>query len=74
MKAAALLLAACALAATAQTAPAPAQPDMASLDYRLNPRRIAENTWVIEGAVADFSRANGCNIINTAFIATGEAL
>ena len=46
---------------------------MASLDYRLQPRRIAENTWVIEGAVADFSRANGCNIINTAFIATGEA-
>lgn len=74
MKAAALLLAACALAATAQTAPAPAQPDMASLDYRLNPRRIAENTWVIEGAVADFSRANGCNIINTAFIATGEGV
>ena len=65
MKAAALLLAACALAATAQTAPAPAQPDLASLDYRLKPRRIAENTWVIEGAVADFSRANGCNIINT---------
>ena len=74
MKAAALLLAACALAATAQTAPAPAQPDMASLDYRLKPRRIAENTWVIEGAVADFSRANGCNIINTAFIATGEGV
>ena len=74
MKAAALLLAACALAATAQTAPAPAQPDMASLDYRLNPRRIAENTWVIEGAVAEFSRANGCNIINTAFIATGEGV
>ena len=74
MKAAALLLAACALAATAQTAPAPAQPDLASLDYRLKPRRIAENTWVIEGAVADFSRANGCNIINTAFIATGEGV
>ena len=77
MKAAALLLAACAMAAGAQTPPAPptpAQPDMASLDYRLQPRRIAENTWVIEGAVADFSRANGCNIINTAFIATGEGV
>ena len=77
MKAAALLLAACAMAAGAQTPPAPptpAQPDMASLDYRLKPRRIAENTWVIEGAVADFSRANGCNIINTAFIATGEGV
>ena len=77
MKAAALLLAACAMAAGAQTPPAPptpAQPDMASLDYRLKPRRIAENTWVIEGAVADFSRANGCNIINTAFIDTGDGV
>jgi quinoprotein relay system zinc metallohydrolase 1 len=26
--------------------------------------------WVFEGAVADFSRANGCNIINTGVIAT----
>lgn len=41
-------------------------------DHGLRPRPIAEHTWVIEGAVADFSRANGCNIINTAFIATGE--
>lgn len=45
-----------------------------ALDYRLRPRQIAENTWVIEGAVADFARANGCNIINTAFIATGEGV
>ena len=77
MKAAALLLAACAMAAGAQTPAAPpavAQPDASRLDYRLQPRSIAENTWVIEGAVADFSRANGCNIINTAFIATGEGV
>ena len=45
-----------------------------ALDYRLQPRQIAEHTWVIEGAVADFARANGCNIINTAFIATGEGV
>ena len=45
-----------------------------ALDYRLRPRQIAENTWVIEGAVADFARANGRNIINTAFIATGEGV
>ena len=43
-------------------------------DHGLRPRPIAERTWVIEGAVADFSRANGCNIINTAFIATGEGV
>ena len=30
--------------------------------------------WVVEGANADFSRSNGCNIINTAFIATGDGV
>lgn len=63
------LLAACAGAALAQ-----ARPDMARLEYDLRPRQIAERTWVIEGAVEDFSRANGCNIINTAFIATGAGV
>ncbi|NIC40905.1 quinoprotein relay system zinc metallohydrolase 1 [Aquabacterium sp. A08] len=47
-----------------------AQPDATRLDHGLRPRAIAPNTWVIEGAVADFGRANGCNIINTGFIAT----
>lgn len=51
-----------------------AQADMARLDHDLRPRQIAERTWVIEGSVADFSRANGCNIINTAFIATGDGV
>lgn len=63
------LAAVCAGAALAQ-----ARPDMAALDYDLRPRQIAERTWVIEGAVDDFSRANGCNIINTAFIATGAGV
>lgn len=44
--------------------------EVARLDYRLAPRRIGADTWVIEGAVEDFSRGNGCNIINTGFIAT----
>lgn len=44
--------------------------DAVRLDYRLAPRQIAADTWVIEGAVKDFSRDNGCNIINTGFIAT----
>lgn len=48
--------------------------DPARLDYGLQPRRIAEGTWVLEGAVEDFSRRNGCNIINTAFIATGAGV
>ena len=51
-----------------------AKADHSTLDYRLEPRRIAEHTWVIEGAVEDFSRGNGCNIINTAFIATGDGV
>ncbi len=51
-----------------------AQADMATLNYHLKPRQIAQGTWVIEGAVDDFSRANGCNIINTAFIATGAGV
>ncbi|WP_423454811.1 quinoprotein relay system zinc metallohydrolase 1 [Ottowia sp. VDI28] len=71
MKAAILsiLMGACAMGSAAA-----AQPDPASLNYDLHPRQIAEHTWVIEGAVADFSRANGCNIINTAFIATGDGV
>lgn len=45
-------------------------PDIATLDYRLQPRQIAPNVWVIEGAVADFEPKNGCNIINTGWIVT----
>ena len=47
------------------------KPVLAQRDYDLKPRSIARGTWVIEGAVADFSPENGCNIINTAFIDTG---
>jgi quinoprotein relay system zinc metallohydrolase 1 len=47
-----------------------AQANIATLDYQLKPRPLAQNTWVIEGANDDFTRANGCNIINTAFVAT----
>jgi len=52
--------------------PAARAVDMAKLDYQLQPRALAADTWVIEGAVEDFSRSNGCNIINTGFIATPE--
>ena len=51
-----------------------AQADPATLNYHLKPRQIAPGTWVVEGAVDDFSRANGCNIINTAFIVTGSGV
>ncbi len=48
--------------------------DPSRLDYGLQARQIAPRTWAIEGANDDFSRQNGCNIINTAFIATGEGV
>ncbi|RZS56809.1 quinoprotein relay system zinc metallohydrolase 1 [Sphaerotilus mobilis] len=46
------------------------QVDISRLDYGLRARRLADGVYVIEGANADFSPANGCNIINTGFIET----
>jgi quinoprotein relay system zinc metallohydrolase 1 len=56
-------------------APAPASAaapvvDVARLDLGLQARALADGVYVIEGANADFSPANGCNIINTGFIVT----
>jgi quinoprotein relay system zinc metallohydrolase 1 len=50
---------------------AQARPDVQTLDYRLTAQQIAPGVYVVEGANADFSLANGCNIINTGFIVTG---
>ena len=44
------------------------------LDYHLTPRKVAPDVWVLEGANADFAPANGCNIINTGFIDTGDGV
>lgn len=44
------------------------------LDYRLKARQVAPHTWVIEGANDDFAKSNGCNIINTGFITTGQGV
>ena len=52
----------------------PQVPDMATLDYRLQPRQIAPGVWVIEGAVDDFDPKSGCNIINTGWIATPDGI
>jgi quinoprotein relay system zinc metallohydrolase 1 len=57
------LLVAC-LALTAQ----------ASQDYSLKPRQIAEGTWLLEGGTENFDAANGGNIVNTAFIVTGDGV
>lgn len=48
--------------------------DAATLDYRLHARALAPGVFVVEGANADFSVANGCNIINTGFIVTGAGV
>ncbi|KTC36458.1 MAG: quinoprotein relay system zinc metallohydrolase 1 [Pseudomonas sp.] len=45
-------------------------PARAELDYRLEPRQIAEDTWLLEGGTENFSRDNGGNIVNTGFIVT----
>ena len=70
----AFALASASQAQTIAVPPMAAKPDAATFNYDLKPRQIADGTWVIEGAVQDFSRANGCNIINTAFIATGAGV
>ena len=46
----------------------------ANLDYKLDAKQIAKDTYVFEGANDDFSKANGCNIINTGFIVTNDGV
>lgn len=60
------LLAAALAPAYGQSAPA--------ADYALQPRQIAPDTWVVVGQREDFSRGNGGNIVNTAFVATGDGV
>ena len=49
-------------------------PAWADLDYRLTPRQIAEGTWLLEGSTDNFAKANGGNIVNTAFIVTTQGV
>jgi quinoprotein relay system zinc metallohydrolase 1 len=46
----------------------------ANFDLGLQARELAPGVFVVEGANADFSPANGCNIINTGFIVTGAGV
>ncbi|MDZ7814122.1 MAG: hypothetical protein U5L74_13920 [Ideonella sp.] len=48
--------------------------DVSRLNCGLKARALAPGVWVVEGANADFSVQNGCNIINTGFIATGQGV
>ncbi len=49
-----------------------AQANPKTLNYHLKPTEVAPEVWVFEAPVEDFSKANGCNIINTGAIATAE--
>jgi quinoprotein relay system zinc metallohydrolase 1 len=49
-------------------------PDPSTFDLGLQARALAPGVYVVEGANADFSPANGCNIINTGFIVTGAGV
>jgi quinoprotein relay system zinc metallohydrolase 1 len=66
------LLSASALAADGPFAPHVPRVDTARFDLDLQARAIAPGVYVVEGSNADFSPANGCNIINTGFI-VGDA-
>lgn len=46
----------------------------APLSYNLKPQNIAPNTWLVQGEMADFSRKNGGNIVNTAFIVSEQGV
>lgn len=46
----------------------------AELRYQLEATPVAANTWVVAGSTGNFSRANGGNIVNVAFIATGAGV
>lgn len=45
-------------------------PVQAAPDYRLEPRQIAPDTWLVEGRTENFSKDNGGDIVNVAFLAT----
>ena len=54
--------------------PAVPMVNVARLDYGLQARALAPGVYAVEGANADFTVANGCNIINTGFITTGAGV
>lgn len=43
-------------------------------DYGLVPQKIADNSWAFIGRTEDITRANGGNIVNTAFVVTADGV
>jgi len=52
----------------------PAAAQQTGFDYRLAPQRVADGVYVLIGSTADFSPANGGNIVNTGFIVGSEGV
>ena len=46
----------------------------ADFDYRLQPRQIAEDVWLLEGSTDNFAQSNGGNIVNSGFIVTEQGV
>lgn len=46
----------------------------APLSYDLKPQKIADNTWVLQGKLEDFSNRNGGNIVNASFVVTEDGV
>lgn len=47
---------------------------VSALEYQLHPQQIAPGTYLLQGKMQDFSRDNGGNIMNTAFVVTSEGV
>lgn len=46
----------------------------ADFDYHLQPRQIADGTFLLEGSTENFAKSNGGNIVNTGFIVTDSGV
>jgi len=46
----------------------------AELEYKLEPRQIAPDTWLLEGSTDNFAKDNGGNIVNAGFIVTDSGV
>lgn len=68
------LLSAGAFAAEPVAAPHTPRVDSTRFDLDLRARALGAGVYVVEGSNADFSPANGCNIINTGFVVTAAGV
>lgn len=46
----------------------------AQADYAVRPQPLGEGVWVLVGSTEDFAASNGGNVVNVAFIVTGQGV